>query len=575
VELLKLAGRYYGELSDDESGGRELRINSARTLLKLGGVYEQLGDPKQSLEVLRDSESRLQSLQQASGTRTDLLAVLADCRIRIAGLLADSGQVDQAREVLEMVLESFKLEAGGSGHGELVARASYTLADILVEQGELVQAADQLGVAVTRYRKLAETPDASVNLLFGLATSLGRQGRILADLEELEEAVSRLKESESLLRDRVVISDDVDPRHAKQLAVTRSQLATVLQELDRETESVHALEATIVSLETLVQLVPDVTEFHEDHARALINMGQLRHQLEDSATAEVFVEQGRQVLVRLHESADSDRYIADIAAAQLMLGLIKLDLQSDELKLVGDLLDGSVNLFEQLGTDAPANQKRTLETYLAEAYLAQSILQERFGKADEAVSLVKRAQALLEKIVESGRDRIQLDALARCHQRRAHLLEQNKVPTETAASIAEALKLRTELAGRGRYRRAFALLLASSDATRSRAMEVARELAQDQPSSYRAWLTLATVQLEAKLWSEAHWTLLEAEKRATGIPSARLHLLRAISLGHLGKTGPANTSLDTGRELMQKHAPAKTDLLELAARADRLLSDRR
>ncbi|HAA48794.1 MAG TPA: hypothetical protein DCE43_03695 [Planctomycetaceae bacterium] len=572
VELLKLAGEYYGELSDDASGGRELRINSARTLLKLGGVYQQLGDTKKSLEVFRDSESRLQALQKQPGLQDTASTALADCRIRIAGLLSDSDQTDQAREVLEAVLESFD---GDSDGGELAARASYTLAAILADQGKPDQAAQQLEIAVNRYRKLADTPDASVNLVFGLATSLGQQGKLLVDLEKLDEAVGRLKEAELLLRDRVVVSDDVDPRHAKQLAVTRSQLAAVLQELDRESESITALEATIISLEALVQLVPDVTEFREDHARALINMGQLQHLLEDSATAALYLEKGREILVDLHESADSDRYIQDIAAAQLMLALIKMDLQSDELALVADLLDGAVNLFEQLGPDAPPNDKRILATYLAEAHLAQSVLQERIGQADGAMSLAKRAQALLETLVESGRDGTQLDALARCHQRVAHLQQLKKDTAGTTASTAAALELREELAKRGRYRRALAVLLAESEKTRARAIKLAQDLTQSQPSSFRTWLTLARVQMKAELWPEAHATLLEAKKRATGIPSARLHLMTAICLARLEKPAAAKTSHGTGRELLQKHAPANTDLLELAARAEKLLSDPR
>ncbi|MDC0176279.1 protein kinase [Planctomycetaceae bacterium] len=572
VELLKLAGEYYGQLSDDASGGRELRINSARTLLKLGGVYQQLGDSKKSLEVFRDSESRLQELQEQSGQQDAAATALADCRIRIAGLLSDSDQVDEAREVLEAVLESFD---GDSDGGELAARASYTLADILADQGKLDQAAQQLEIAVNGYRKLADAPDASVNLVFGLATSLGQQGKLLADLEKLDEAVGRLKEAELLLRDRIVVSDDVDPRHAKQLAVTRSQLAAVLQELDRESESITALEATIISLEALVQLVPDVTEFREDHARALINMGQLQHLLEDSATAALYVEKGREILVGLHESADSDRYIQDIAAAQLMLALIKMDLQPDELSLVADLLDGAVNLFEQLGPDAPPNDKRILATYLAEAHLAQSVLQERIGQADGAMSPAKRAQALLETLVESGRDGTQLDALARCHQRVAHLQQLKKDTAGTTASTAAALELREELAKRGRYRRPLAVLLAESEKTRSRAIKLAQDLTQSQPYSFRTWLTLARVQMKAELWPEAHATLLEAKKRATGIPSARLHLMTAICLARLEKPAMAKISFGTGRELLQKHAPTKTDLLELAARAENLLSDPR
>jgi tetratricopeptide (TPR) repeat protein len=304
-------------------------------------------------------------------------------------------------------------------------------------------------------------------------------------------------------------------------------------------------------------------------------MGQLLYQLEDIATAALYVEKGREILVELHESTDSDKYIQDIAAAQLMLALVQLDLQADGLSLVADLLDGAVNLFEQLGPDAPPNDKRILATYLAEAHLAQSILQERLGQADRAMPPARRAQALLETLVESGRDSTQLDALARCHQRVAHLQQLKKNVSETTASIATALKLREELAERGRYRRALAVLLAESEKTRSRGIKVAQDLTQNQPSSFRAWLTLARVQMEAELWAEAHATLLEAKKRATGIPSARLHLMKAICLARLKKPVLAKASFGTGRELLQKHAPAKTELMELAARAGKLLSDPR
>jgi tetratricopeptide (TPR) repeat protein len=304
-------------------------------------------------------------------------------------------------------------------------------------------------------------------------------------------------------------------------------------------------------------------------------MGQLQYQLEDSATAALYVEKGREILVGLHESTDSDKYIQDIAAAQLMLALVQLDLQPDELSLVADLLDGAVNLFEQLGPDAPPNDKRILATYLAEAHLAQSILQERLGQADGAMSLARRAQAVLETLVESGRDSTQLDALARCHQRVAHLQQLKKNTSETTARIATALKLREELAKRGRYRRALAVLLAESEKTRSRGIRVAQDLTQDQPSSFRAWLTLARVQMEAELWAEAYAALLEAKKRATGIPSARLHLMKAICLARLKKPVMAKDSFGTGRELLQKHAPTKTELMELAARAGKLLPDPR
>ena len=87
-------------------------------------------------------------------------------------------------------------------------------------------------------------------------------------------------------------------------------------------------------------------------------------------------------------------------------------------------------------------------------------------------------------------------------------------------------------------------------------------------------MTLATVQIESKLRSEANKTLQEAEKRAARIPSARLHLLKAISLGRSGQQEQATASLATGRELMQKHAPARVDLLKLAERAGKLVSKR-
>jgi len=574
-ELLKLAGDYYQQLSDDESGGRNLQVNSARTLLKLAGVFEQLGDSKKSLEVFRNSESRLLVLQQVGRNQGDLSDVLADCRIRIAGVLARSDDTDQARILLESVLESFGDRPGEAIDSELAARASYGLAEIAIGQGALDQAADRLGTAAIHYRRLAEQPDVSVNLVFGLATSLSRHGEVLSDLEKFDQAVLRLKEAESLLRDRVVTSDDVDPRHAKQLAVTRSQLAGVLRQLDREAESIQAMEATIISLEALVRLVPDMVEFHEDHARALVNMGHLSHQLENATTAEAYVEKGREILVRLHDSVDSDKYIKDIATAQLMLGLVKLDLESDNLALVNDLLDGAVNLFEQLGPDAPAAQQRTLATNLSEAFLAQSVLQERLGHVAEAVSLADQAREFLDHLVENERGTTQLDALARCHVHRARLQELNKASAEARASIELALKLRKELAERGRYRRAFALLLARSESTRTRAIEVARQLTVDQPASFRGWLTLATVQIKSELWSQAHETLQEAEKRTAGIPSARLHLLKTISLRQLGKTDQAASSLATGRELLLQHAPARADLLELAAQAGKLMSEGR
>ena len=574
VELLELAGRYYQELADDESGGHKLRVDSARTLLKLAGVLEQLGDSEKSLEVFRDSETRFQNLQDSEGNQGDLLDALADCRIRIAGVLVRSGNNAQATAVLESVVKSIGDHPDGPNEAELTARACYILAEISIEQGAFDQAAEKLEAAVKLYRQLAEQPEVSVDLVFGLATSLSLHGEVLSDLESLDEAVARFREAETLLRDRVVTSDDVDPRHAKQLAVTRSLLASVFQELDRETESIRALEATIVSLEALVQLVPSEVDFQVDHARAMVNMGHLGYQLENSSAAEIHVEKGREILVRLHESTDSDRYIEDIAAAQLMLGLIKLDLGSDKLDLAGDLLQGAVNLFEQLPGDAPNIQLRARATRLAEAYLAQSDLQERLGQVAEAVSLADQARALLDGLVKDERGSTQLDALARCHQRRADLQERNNAAVKARTSIGLAMTLRKELDERGRYRRAFAVLLARSEATRAQAIDVARKLTLDQPTSYRAWLTLATVQIESEMWSEASKTLQEAEKRAARIPSARLHLLKAISMGQSGQQEQATASLATGRKLLQKHAPARADLLKLAERAGKSISKR-
>ena len=575
AELLKLAGSYYQELADDESGGRKLRVNSARTLLKLAGVFEQLGDSGKSLDVFRDSESRLQALQQSGGNQGDLSDVLADCRIRIAGLLARSGDADQARTLLESVIKSFGDRPDESVDSELAARASYTLAEIEIEQGSLDNAATRLDTASDHYRRLAEQPGASINFVFGLATSLSRHAEVLADLEKFSDAVPQLKEAEMLLTDHVVTSDNVDPRHAKQLAVTRSQLSGVLQALNRETEAVKALEATIISLEALVQLVPDVEEFRHDHARALVNMGHLRHQLEDSSTAELYIEKGRDILVRLHESADSDLYVSDIAAAQLAVGLVKLDLESDDLKLAGDLLAGATNLFDQLLAEAPAGRQPDLATNLAEAYLAQSILKQRMEQFEEAVALAGQARKLFGQVVEGDRSSARLDALARCHLHQAQLYEIAKAPAEARTSLEQALKLRTELAERGRYRRAFALLLARSESTRTRAIEVARQLTLDQPASFRGWITLATMQIQSELWSAAHETLQEADKRATGIPSTRLHLLKAIALRNLGKSEQADASLATGRELLLKHAPSRAELLELAARAGKPVSGSR
>ena len=66
-----------------------------------------------------------------------------------------------------------------------------------------------------------------------------------------------------------------------------------------------------------------------------------------------------------------------------------------------------------------------------------------------------------------------------------------------------------------------------------------------------------------------------AGQRRAGLPSARLHLLKTIALRQRGKTGQATSSRATGRELLLKHAPARADLLELAAQAGELVSEGR
>ena len=329
----------WGQKPDDP----EVRFQAARGYRELANILRLLGHPQaddayeRAIELLRGSVERQQE-------ETRYRDYLAETLIDAADSFLLSGRPNRAetfaREALRLAGD---LELGDPevlAYRRTMARGLYTLANVRAVVGDPAEAVQLAEEAGRRMGPLADSVDRKPTDLLEIIMVQTIQGAALHELGELAAAERVLSDTTRRSEALLAHSDD-DPDAGFLHACALLELSMALDDdVERSGEASGPLDAAISRLEDLASRFPEVVEYREYLATALL-AGAARRSASDEARA---VLEGARRLIRelLDESPEHPIYVGLLGRVHGQLG--RLDLEAQETESARENLRQAVEL---------------------------------------------------------------------------------------------------------------------------------------------------------------------------------------------------------------------------------------
>lgn len=394
--LLKEAAKAYTGFAEQSPDDPLLRLEQARTLIRLADVQQTLADYAAAQNTLERGRRILDTLAKEPRPPTDWLLEAGRTASRLAFAKAVQGSPSDGDDEFRVATEFFERYRRTQGDSETLALADATTATTWAEflvQGERWSDAE---ARLERARKLfpvvsrGEQADAARS---GLAQAQALSGQIAEHRGQWSEALESFSSALATLEE--LRQQTGNPGVLDNLAGTRVRQAAVLRALGREQDEGEAYLAAIDDYTQLVAAFPDVPHLRENVALTRVDLAQLLERNAHSRAAQPHAKEALTELRRLTSAPDPlPRYFETLAAALSVGGRVDWNL-GDKPRAEASFREAA-DLYQLLANEYPDVRAYRVRRGVTQSQLARLLLTD---KPDEAVAVWDAVEIDLNPLV--------------------------------------------------------------------------------------------------------------------------------------------------------------------------------
>jgi serine/threonine-protein kinase len=597
VKLLEEAASEYERLAETRSEVPELKLEAARSLVRLGEVWRLLRNFERATDSFGKAQIQLAEIAKLDPSNSVAVTELVTCLNGQGLTWATTAPLERAEAADDPVAraDEYYREALRTVDS-LIARANEPApekgvvlhqlkARVLANRGTLLSGTDRLDDSLhcltdaeADFRTIAEV-DASPSSLHEHAKSLVELSRILQLIGQSEEARSKLEEAIEVFS-RLVTANPDDTRFLSGRADARLSLANALSGDDVLSARLGVYQECVADYLLLIQSRPDVPLYRSSLVSAETNIAQVLYQQGETSTAS---EHAFTALEQVQLLVGSDPASAHLLSLEVYVRVTygqilrdSGDFTNAELAFTS-ALESCLQLTEALGDDANMWRLQSeTKNNLGTLYLVT-------GKSEMAQQAFASAREDFKKTLDISPDSVAAvngHAWASSYLGDALRLLDRK--TEAAAMYDESLALRSPLATGGNVpsfeigQSAIWLLTNCPDLEKRDyvvAMKLAEALVAKYPKSGRGRVLLAMCHFRQANYEVALSELDEAKLYNLGNRTSA-YFLRAMTLWKLdGQKVKAEAEWKQAVGIMDSHTPGNLRLRRLRAEAEALLGD--
>ena len=442
-KLLTHALDFYQTFLSEREDEPELLEEVEQAHFRVAKIFEELGEPKQSLENFQQALDKQDELISMMGGQAAILSRKMKTLRHIAQLQSSLAESEQAmatidaailgqRQLLESdpVSESLKHEC---------ALSLFAKAIMLKESAQLEPSKLLLEEAVSMMQALVETDPANVKFqrrlaggYIDLANTIGQQGQLNEASELLDDAVSIFRQ--------LINQQEQSPKDVKGLQDALYNRATKHLVKGEFADAQILLEEAAVSNEQLILMYPNIIEYRRQQAVIANGLGFCYSRLN---TIDKAIEALITNAVALEHIVDNEPEVVDhrenLAVAKLNLGSI-IGQHRNDFDDAKRYLNEAGNLFDEILIKNPDRLNAQIGSGLAVLNLAGNSNSGK--KYDEALDAADRSLVILKALNESHPNHPQIAPnLPMAFQNRAAALEHLGRLEESIAAWKEAAGL--------------------------------------------------------------------------------------------------------------------------------------
>ena len=572
------AARKYEEYAGEEVAGVAMRLEAARSLLRLGDVQLELDAADDAQKSYDKAVTRLQTILDGGITSTDVRLALVNARTKQGSLLSRLGDQEEALGFYGQAAEELDdLIADDDPDGTF----RFTRAGLLVNQASVVgrsgdseQAIRLLGEAITVFESLAEAY-SDTRYVDGLAmarTNLGgalrKQGRNSEAIVPLQAAVEAYRQLSQVNRD--------DPRYLERSAATQLNLAAAFRTLGRDREEHQAYRSALADYELLVADRPDVPLYQERRALTKIDLAMVLHIVGNNREAsELLVAAIQETQHLLDTRLGLPTYYEQLSLGQATLGRVLADLGDPEASLYFEAaIDGYAFLIEGDPSFAVSYrlQRADVRSSLGKLYGSDK-------KVDAARTTLRSAAEEFDGLLKDDPNNDALkNALARSYTRLGDLEWDAQQQAAASEYYQQAITLRETLDREPEHRYAFARLLIECRDPKlvnaERASQLARVLVTEAAENPRYASILGAAYFRAGQVDEAIEQLSTVDGLSPhgGTAHEFWLVVALVNKGGEQNQNSAKNRMQSARNRMDLDVPARPRLVRLRAEAEAALA---
>ncbi len=509
--LLKEAASAYSGFAEQSPDDPLLRLEQARTLIRLADVQQTLADYAAAQNTLERGRRILDTLAKERNPPPDWQLEAGRTASRLAFSKAVQGSPSDGDEEFRIATEFFERYRRTNGDSEALALADATTATTWAEflvQGERWSEAEARLERARKLFPLAERGEQTDAARSGLAQAQALSGQIAEHRGQWSEALK-------LFGGALITLDELrkqtgDPGVLDRLAGTRVRQAAVLRALGREQDEATTYVAAIDDYTQLVAAFPDVPHLRENVALTRVDLAQLLERNAQSRSAKPQVTKALAELRRLTAAPDPlPRYFETLAAALSVGG--RVDWNMGDKTRADEAFREAAGLYQLLANEYQDVRAYRVRRGVTQSQLARLLLSD---KPEEAFALWDSVEAELNPLAsaeepDAGAKTILAGTLV---QRGFEELRLGK-----SAEAQPRLTRAAELLGDGSrtvedFEVLIRLLCDGPEATRSpkRAAELSQTALERWPHSATVKQLAAKCQYLAGDWAEAERLAIEA-----------------------------------------------------------------
>lgn len=267
--------RQFLKHSKSEATTEELAAQQAETAFRAAGIAAQLGDSQQARELYEQARSQWSTLLENSLEKHTLLSHLAKCENNLAELLFQNGEHDQARQAYEAAIAIHQdLLARGpqqAAHTATLAQ-TYSNLGLLEAKDDHPQRAEEHLIQAIKLLEEIHSKDPTPDRLHDLAIARNNLSYVLRESDP-ERSLAACQQAKKLLEDLVMTnSNELDYR--SDLAQCRNNEAALHSAQGNREAARRAYDAAVKIQRRLVRQAGNVPSYRRDLAVTLSKLAQ-------------------------------------------------------------------------------------------------------------------------------------------------------------------------------------------------------------------------------------------------------------------------------------------------------------